>query len=98
MTWVKTVVRQWAYKCSVKKKTVECHGKYRCFPGGSVVKNPPADAGVGVGGVLILGSGRSSGERSGNPLQYSCLENPMDRGAWELQSLDLQKSRTQISD
>ena len=43
------------------------------FPGGSVVKNPPANAGD-VG--LIPGSGRSPGERNGNPLQYSCLENP----------------------
>ena len=44
-----------------------------------VVKNPPANAGDAG---LILGSGRSSGEGNGNPLQYSCLENPMDRGAW----------------
>ena len=50
------------------------------FPGGSVVKNPPAIAGD-VG--LIPGSGRSPGEGNGNPLQYSCLENPMDRGAWQ---------------
>ena len=49
------------------------------FPGGSVVKNPPANAGE-VGS--IPGSGKSSGGRNGNPLQYSCLENPMDRGAW----------------
>ena len=48
------------------------------FPGSSVVKNLPAKAGD-VG--LIPGSGRSSGEGSGNPLQYSCLENPMDGGA-----------------
>jgi len=48
------------------------------FPSGSVVKNPPANAGD-MG--LILGSERSSGEGNGNPLQYSCLENPMDRGA-----------------
>ena len=51
----------------------------RGFPGGSVVKNPPANAGD-TG--LIPGSGRSSGEGNGNPLQYSCLDNPMDRGAW----------------
>ena len=44
-----------------------------------VVKNPPANAGD-MG--LIPGSGGSSGEGHGNPLQYSCLENPMDRGAW----------------
>ena len=47
--------------------------------GGSVVKNLPANAGD-VGS--ILGSGRSPGEGNGNPLQYSCLGNPMDRGAW----------------
>ena len=49
------------------------------FPGGSVVKNPPANTGE-VG--LIPGWGRSPGGGNGNPLQYSCLENPMDRGAW----------------
>ena len=49
------------------------------FPGGSVVKNPPAKA-RDTGS--ILGLGRSPGERNGNPLQYSCLENPMDREAW----------------
>ena len=48
------------------------------FPSGSVVKNPPANAGD-VG--LISGLGRSPGEGNGKPLQYSCLENPMDRGA-----------------
>ena len=47
-----------------------------------VLKNLPADAGdIGDGG-LIPGLGRSSGGGNGNPLQYSCLENPMDRGAW----------------
>ena len=46
-----------------------------------VVKNPPANA-VDVGDVdVILGSGRSPGGEHGNPLQYSGLENPMDRGA-----------------
>ena len=52
------------------------------FPGGSVVKNPPANAGEAGDEVLIPGSGRSPGEGNGNPLQYSCLENPMDRGVW----------------
>ena len=50
------------------------------FLGGLVLKNLPADAGDVS---LIPGSGRSSGEGNGNPLQDSCLENPMDRGAWE---------------
>ena len=49
------------------------------FPGGSVVKNPPAN--VGNAG-LIPELGRSFGKGNGNPLQYSCLGNPMDRGAW----------------
>ena len=49
------------------------------FPGGLVVKHPPASAGdVGSNS----GSGRSPGEGNGNSLQYSCLGNPMDRGAW----------------
>ena len=49
------------------------------FPGGSVVKNPPANAG-GVGSIPRLG--RSPGEGNGKPLWCSCLENPMDRGTW----------------
>ena len=49
------------------------------FPGGSEVNNVPASAGDRG---LIPGSGRSSGEGNGNPLQYSCLENSIDRGAW----------------
>ena len=52
---------------------------FRGFAGGSLVKNLPANAGVLVS---IPGSGRSPGEGNGNPLQYSCLRNPMDRGAW----------------
>ena len=47
------------------------------------VKNPPADAENTGDAVSIPGSGRSSGEGHGNPFQYSCLENPMDRGAWQ---------------
>ena len=46
------------------------------------VKNPPADVGDIRDMGLIPGSGRSPGEGYGNPLQYSCLENPMGRGAW----------------
>ena len=50
-------------------------------PGDSVVKNPPADAGDSG---LIPGSRRSPGEGNGNPLQFSCLGNPMDRGTWQV--------------
>ena len=53
--------------------------RYMGFPGGSVVKNLPANA-EEVGS--IPGSGRSPGEGNGSPLQYSCLENPIEGGAW----------------
>ena len=59
-----------------------------------VVKNSLANAGdIRVKG-LILGLGRSLGEGHGNPLQYSCLENPMDRGAWQATVCRVAKSRT----
>ena len=63
--------------------------------GGSVVKILPAIAGD-VG--LILGSGRSPGGGHGNPLQYSCLENPMDREALWATVHGVTKSQTQLSD
>ena len=50
------------------------------FPGGTVVKNLPADS---RDAGLIPGSGRSPGGGNGNPLQDSCLGNPMDRGTWQ---------------
>ena len=53
----------------------------RDFPGGLVVKKPPAHAGDAKVVGSIPGSGRSPGEGNGNPLQYSCLENSIDRGA-----------------
>ena len=65
-----------------------------CFPGSSVVKNLPDNAGD-VGSILE--SGRSPGKGNGNPLQYACLNNPMDRGAGGLESMGLQKSQAQFS-
>ena len=58
--------------------------------GGAVVKNPPADAGD-MG--LIPDLGRSPGEGNDNPFQYSCLENPMDRRNWWLESMGMQRVR-----
>ena len=52
------------------------------IPGGSVVKNLPANVGDTGNVGVIPGSGRYFGGGNGNPLQYACLENPMDRGAW----------------
>ena len=54
----------------------------KSFPGGSVVNNLPANAEDTGDTGSISGLGRSPGEGN-NPLQYSCLENPMDRGAWQ---------------
>ena len=52
-------------------------------PGSTVVKNQPARAGDTRDSGLIPNLGRSPGVGNGNALQYSCLENPMDRGAWQ---------------
>ena len=52
------------------------------FPGGTVVKNLPANAGDIRDTGSISGSGRSPGGGNGNPFQYFCLKNPIDRGAW----------------
>ena len=65
------------------------------FPGGSVVKNLPANTG-NTG--LIPGLGRSPGEGIGNLLQYSCLGNSMDRGAWWAIIHGVAKSQTRLSD
>ena len=64
------------------------------FPAGTVVKNPPANAGDARDAGWIPGSGRSPGDGSGNPLQYSCLENSMDRGAWWVTVHGVTKSQT----
>ena len=61
------------------------------FPGSSVTKNLPANAGD-VGS--IPGSGKSPGERNSNPLQYSCLGNPMDRRAYKVIGHGVTKSQT----
>ena len=63
-----------------------------------MVENPPASAGETGDVGLIPGSGRSPGEENGNPLQYSCLENPMDRVAWWATVQGLTKSQTCLSD
>ena len=61
-----------------------------------VVKNLPAHAGGTRDGGSIPGSGRSPGGDNGNPLQYSCLENPMDGGAWRAAVHGVAKSQTRL--
>ena len=65
---------------------------------GTVVKNPPADARDTRDASSIPGSGRSCGGGNGNPLQYSCLENPTDRRACQATVHGVTKGRTQLSD
>ena len=67
---------------------------YLGFPGGSDGKSSAYNAGDQGS---IPGLGRSSGEGNGNPLQYSCLENPMDRGAWWAVVHGVAKSQTRLN-
>ena len=72
-------------------------GAYVCdwgFPGGSVVKNPPAKLGSAGDVGSIPGLGRVSGRGSGTPLQCSCLESSMDGGAWWATVHGVAKSQT----
>ena len=61
-----------------------------------MAKNPPANAGDSGDSDSIAGLGRSPGEGNGNPLQYSCLENPMDRGAWRAAVHGVTQNRTHM--
>ena len=65
-----------------------------CFPGDSMVKNPPANAGDAVS---IPGLGRSPGEENDNPFQYSCLGNPTNRGVWWVTVYGVTKDHTRLS-
>ena len=68
------------------------------FPGEAVIKNLPANAGDTGDAGLIPGWRRFPGGGHGNPLQYSCLENPMVRGAWQALVHGVAKSQTELSD
>jgi len=78
----------------VELKDVFAWGVGRSIPGGTGLKNPPANAGDVRDVGSVSGSGRSHGVRNVNPLQYSCLENPMDRGAWQVTVHGVAKSGT----
>ena len=70
---------------------------YVGFPGTTAVKSLPASAGDVRDPGLIPGPGRPPGGGSGNPLQYPCLENAMDRGAWRATVQGISESRTRLS-
>ena len=74
-----------------KKKKEEMFREPLVATGDSVVENPSGIAGYAGS---IPGSGRSPGGGNGNPLQYSCLENPLDRGTWLVTVHGVTKSRT----
>ena len=82
----------WGWLGETKNKEVWIR---RGFPGGTVVKKPPANAGDAGS---IHGSGRFPGVGIGNPLQYPCLENLMDSGAWWAAVHRVAKSRPRLSD
>ena len=85
--------KSWKHIC---KRLIKLWYTYiRSSQGALVVKHLPANAGDAGS---IPGSGRSPGEGNGNPLQYSCLENPMDRGAWRATVHGVSKSQIQLSD
>ena len=67
------------------------------FPGSLIVKKLPANAGDTRDAGLILGSARSPGGGTGNPLQYSCLEDSMDRGTWQATVHGVTESWTQLN-
>ena len=71
---------------------------FKGFPGSSVVKNPPTNAGDFRDAGSVSGLGRSPGEGNGNPLQYSCLGNLMDREGWWATVHEAPKSQTRPSD
>ena len=71
-------------------------GRQMGFPGGASVKNPLANAGDPGDLSSIPGLGKSPGGRHGNPLLYSCLEKPMDRGAWQAIVHKVTKSQTRL--
>ena len=80
----------WQYKQDVAIGSME-------FPGGSVIKNLPAMQGMQEIMSSVPGLGRSLGGGHVNPLQYSCLENPMDRGAWRATVYRVAQSWTRLN-
>ena len=71
-------------------------GSHQTFSGGAMVKNPTVNARNSGNKTLIPGLGRYSRERNDNPLQYSCLGNPMNSGTWWATVHGVTKSQTQI--
>ena len=97
MGWRWPDARLWALNVVGEQWCLNQYFWWKYFPGGLVVKNPPANPGDAGHMNSIPGWGRSPGERNGNPLQYSYLENPMDRGAWQAAVHGVTKGWTQVN-
>ena len=95
-----SVQRHASENCRKKARNSVLTYMRKGFPGGSVVNNSPANAGDPRDMGSLPGWGRSPGGGHGNPLRSSCLENPMDRGAWQatVDGVGLQRVQTQLSD
>ena len=85
-------------QCCQGGGVLEPHTLLLGFPGSSGCKEPTSQCRRHKRYEFNPGSGRSPGEGNGNPLQYSCLGNPMDRGAWQATVHRVTKSWTQLSD
>ena len=97
MSWLLWIILQWLLECRILSKLNHIICSLLCLValGGSEVKASACNVGD-LGS--IPGSGSSPGEGNGNPLQYSCLENPMDRGAWWATVHGVAKSQAWLSD
>ena len=92
---VSICVRKWGVTCTLS--FIDIPSLLLGFPGSTVVKNLPDNAGDTRDTISVPGSGRFSEEGNGKPLQYSCLGNPMDRGAWWAIVQGVTKSLTGLS-
>ena len=96
--WGKNIYSWTCMTCIHKCVVCICVRLYLVQMAGLVVKNPPADAGDARNAGSIPGSGRFPGGGHGSPLQHSCLENPMDRGARRATVYGVAQSWTQLRD
>ena len=97
MTRLKNSRVQTSFHFDLKWDYIHTREAKEGFPSGSVIKNPPVHAGDAGDLDSISGLGRSPGGGNGNPLQYSCLKIPMNRGAWRATVHRVAKSGTWLS-
>ena len=91
------VLESLAQRKLITKELWSASMNHMSFPSGTMVKNLPASVGNAGDAGSTPGSGRSPGGGNGNALLYSCLENPMDRGAWWAPVQGVTKNQTQLS-